>query len=75
VARGDDILQGVNSGSGPPQGSAGPLDTQIGPPGEVQNLHRYKTGPLGRVPDPSGGGGPGHSQQGPRILGEGVPGP
>jgi hypothetical protein len=35
VARGDDILQGDDGGSEP-------LDAQPGPPGEVQDLHRYK---------------------------------
>jgi hypothetical protein len=54
VAREDDILQGINSESGPPWESVRPLYVQ--------------TGPLGWVPDPSVWG-PGHSQQGPRILG------
>jgi hypothetical protein len=67
VAEGDDIPQGVNSGSGPSRESAGPLDTQPGPP-------RVQTRPPGRVPDLSVWG-PGHSQQGPGILGKGVPGP
>jgi hypothetical protein len=45
VAREDDILQGINSGSGPPWERVGPLYIQTGPPGEVQDLH-------GREPDP-----------------------
>jgi hypothetical protein len=45
MAREDNILQGVNSGSGPPWESAGPLHIQFGPPGKVQDLH-------GREPDP-----------------------
>jgi hypothetical protein len=45
VAREEDILQGINSKSGPPCESAGPLYIQTGPPGEVQDLH-------GRIPDP-----------------------
>jgi hypothetical protein len=42
MARGDDTLQDGDSGSGPPQESVGPLDAQPGPPGEVQDLYRYK---------------------------------
>jgi hypothetical protein len=45
MARGDDTLQDGDSGSGPPRESAGPLDAQLGPPGEVQDLHRYKPDP------------------------------
>jgi hypothetical protein len=45
MARRDDILQGGDSGSGPPRESAGALDAQPGPPGEVQDLHRYKPDP------------------------------
>ena len=45
VSRESDILQGINSGSGPPWESAGPLDTQPRPPGEVQDLHGYKSDP------------------------------
>jgi hypothetical protein len=67
VAREDDISQGINSESGPPWESAGPLYIQTGPP-------RAQAGPLGRVPDPSVRG-PGHSQQGPRILGQRIPRP
>jgi hypothetical protein len=42
VARKDNILQDGDSGSRPPRESAGPLDAQPRPPGEVQDLHRYK---------------------------------
>jgi hypothetical protein len=45
VARRDDILQGGNSGFGPPRESAGPQDAQPGPPSEVQDLHRYEPDP------------------------------
>jgi hypothetical protein len=51
VAREDDILQGINSGSGPPWESTGPLYIQTGPSGKVQDLH-------GREPDPLDGFGP-----------------
>jgi hypothetical protein len=57
MARGDNILQGVNSGSGPPRESAGPLDTQTGPPGEVQDLHRYKPDPWDGSQTPQEGSG------------------
>jgi hypothetical protein len=57
VARGDDILRGGDSGSGPPRESAGPLDAQPGPPGEVQDLHRYKPDPWdgSRIPQEGSG--------------------
>jgi hypothetical protein len=45
VARKDNILQDGESGSGRPRESAGPLDAQPRPPGEVQDLHRYKPDP------------------------------
>jgi hypothetical protein len=45
VAKKDDILQGGDSGSGPPRENAGPLDAQPGLPGRVQNLHKYKLDP------------------------------
>jgi hypothetical protein len=45
VARKDDILQGINSGSGPPWESVGPLYIQTGPPGKVQDLHGRKLDP------------------------------
>jgi hypothetical protein len=45
VAREDDILQGINSESGPPWESLGPLYIQTGPLGKVQDPH-------GRKPDP-----------------------
>jgi hypothetical protein len=65
VARGDDILQGGDSGSGPPRESAGPLDAQPGPPGEVQDLHRYKPDHWDGSRTPSGGVRATHS----RVLG------
>jgi hypothetical protein len=45
MARKDDILQGINSRSGPPWESVGPLYIQTGPSSKVQDLH-------GRKPDP-----------------------
>jgi hypothetical protein len=45
MARRDNILQGGDSGSGPPRESVGPLDAQPGPPDEVQDLHRYEPDP------------------------------
>jgi hypothetical protein len=57
MAREDNILQGVNSGSGPPQESVGPLDTQTGPPGEVQDLHKYKPDPWDGSRTPQEGSG------------------
>jgi hypothetical protein len=46
VAREDNILQGINGGSGPPWESAGPLHIWTGPPGRVQDLRGYKPDPL-----------------------------
>jgi hypothetical protein len=40
------MLQGVNSGSGPPWESVGPLYVQTGPSGKVQDLHGRKPDPL-----------------------------
>jgi hypothetical protein len=45
VAREEDILQGVNSESGPPWESVGPLYIQTGPPGKVQDIHGHKPDP------------------------------
>jgi hypothetical protein len=45
VAREDNILQGINSGYGPPWESVGTLHIRTGPPGKVQDLHRYKPDP------------------------------
>jgi hypothetical protein len=45
MAREDDILQGINSGSGPPWESVGPLYIQTGPPGKVQDPHGRKLDP------------------------------
>jgi hypothetical protein len=52
VAREDNILQGINSGSGPPSGSVGPLYMQTGPPGKAQDLHGCKLDPLDGVRTP-----------------------
>jgi hypothetical protein len=52
VSREGDIPQGLNSESGPPGESAGPLDIQSGPPRLVQNLLRVQAGPLEWDPDP-----------------------
>jgi hypothetical protein len=57
MARGDDTLQGGDSGSGAPRESVGPLDAQPGPPGEVQDLHRYKLDPWDRSRTPQEGSG------------------
>jgi hypothetical protein len=45
MAREDKILQGINSGSGPPWESAGPLHIWTGSPSKVQDLHGYKPDP------------------------------
>jgi hypothetical protein len=45
VAREDNIRQGINSGSGPPWESDGPLHIRTGPPGKVQDLQGYKPDP------------------------------
>jgi hypothetical protein len=45
VAREYNVLQGINSGSGPPWESAGPLYIRIGPPGKVQDLHGHEPDP------------------------------
>jgi hypothetical protein len=52
VAREDNILQGINSGSGPPWESVGPLHIRTGPPGKVQDLHGYKPDPWDRSQTP-----------------------
>jgi hypothetical protein len=57
MARRDDILQGGDSGSGPPRENSGPLDAQPGPPGKVQNLHRYKPDPWDGSRTPQKGSG------------------
>jgi hypothetical protein len=49
MAREDNILQGINGGSGPPWESVGPLHIRTGPPGKVQDLHGYKLDPLDGV--------------------------
>jgi hypothetical protein len=45
VAREDNILQGINGGSGPPWESAGPLHIRTGPPSRVQDLRGYRPDP------------------------------
>jgi hypothetical protein len=45
MAREDNILQGINSGSGPPWESVEPLHIRTRPLGRVQDLHRYKLDP------------------------------
>jgi hypothetical protein len=46
------MLQDVNSKSGPPWESAGPLGMQSGPPGEVQDHHMCRSGPWDGVQTP-----------------------
>jgi hypothetical protein len=45
VAREDNILQGINGGSGPPWESFGPLHIRTGPPGRIQDLRGYRSDP------------------------------
>jgi hypothetical protein len=52
VAGEDDKLQGINSESGPPWESVGPLYIQTGPPGKVQDPHRCKSDPSNGVQTP-----------------------
>jgi hypothetical protein len=53
MAREDNIIpQGINSGSGLPWESAGPLHIQTGPPGKVQDLHGCKLDPWDGSPTP-----------------------
>jgi hypothetical protein len=58
VSREGDILQGINSKSGPPWESAGPLDIQSGPPRLVQDLHVYKPDPWDEIRTTRMGSGP-----------------
>jgi hypothetical protein len=62
VARESDILQGVNSESGPPWESAGPVDIQSGPP-SWSRTPCVRTGPLEWDPDPP------YMGSGPPIVG------
>jgi hypothetical protein len=62
VAREHKILQGINSGSGHPWGSAGPLHIRTGPPGKVQDLHGYKPDPWDGSRTPLCGVRPTHSR-------------
>jgi hypothetical protein len=52
VSRESDILQDINSGFGPPWGSARPLDIHSEPPSLVQDPPHVWTGPLEWDPDP-----------------------
>jgi hypothetical protein len=56
VSREGDILQGINSESGPPWKGIGPLDIQSGPPWMVQDLHVCKSNPWNGIwtPPPYG---------------------
>jgi hypothetical protein len=45
VAREDDMLQGIGSGSGPPWEGTRPLCIRIGPLGKVQDLHGHEPDP------------------------------
>ena len=45
MAREDNILQGINGGSGPQWESAGPLHIRTGPLGRVQDLRVYRPDP------------------------------
>jgi hypothetical protein len=45
VAREDNILQGINGGSGPPWKSVGPLHIWTEPPGTIQDLRGYRPDP------------------------------
>jgi hypothetical protein len=49
MSREGDILQGINSGSGPPWESVGPLDMRSGPPRLVQDRHVCKLNPWSRI--------------------------
>jgi hypothetical protein len=65
VAREDNILQGINNGSGPPWESTGPLYMQTGPLGKVQDLHGCRPDPSDVVRTPL---------RGVRATHDGVPG-
>jgi hypothetical protein len=52
VSRESDTPQGLNSESGPPWESAGPLDLQSGPPRLVQDLHVCKLDPWNGIRTP-----------------------
>jgi hypothetical protein len=57
VFRKSDILQDINSDSGPPSESAGPLDIQSGPPSLVQDPHVYGPNPWNGIQTPRMGSG------------------
>jgi hypothetical protein len=65
MAREDEILQGINSESGPPWERAGPLYIQIEPPGKVQETRT----PTGINWTPRMGSGPLCVGSGPLIVG------
>jgi hypothetical protein len=69
VSRKSDILQDINSESGPPWESAGPLDIQSGPPSLVQDPHVYGPDPWNgiRTPPRMGSGPPTVGSQGSRT--------
>jgi hypothetical protein len=69
VSRESDIPQGLNSESGPPWESAGPLDIQSKPPRLVQDLLVCKLNPWNGIRTPPVWG-PGHPQWGPKVLGQ-----
>jgi hypothetical protein len=52
MSRESDILQDVNSESGPPWESVGPLDIQSGPPSLVQDPHVYGPDPWNGIRPP-----------------------
>jgi hypothetical protein len=58
VSRESDILQGINSESGPPWECAGPLDIQSGSPRLVQDLHVCKPNTWNGIRTPRMGSGP-----------------
>jgi hypothetical protein len=74
VSREIDRPQGLNSESGPPWESAGPLDIQSGPPRLVQDHHVCKPDPYNgiRTPPPPPVWGPGRPQWGPKVPGQNI---
>jgi hypothetical protein len=68
MSREGDILQGINSKSGPPWESARPLNIQSGPPRLVQDLYVCKPDPWNGSQTPrKGSGPPTMGSQGPRT--------
>jgi hypothetical protein len=62
VSRESDIIQDINSESGPPWESAGPLDIQFGPPSLVQDPHMYGPDPWNGIQTPPYGARATHSR-------------